>query len=503
MAGTTGRKRPNIVLFNPDHYRGEAMGHAGNPCVHTPHVDSLVENGAMSFTRTFCQNPVCVPSRCSFMSGWYPHVAGHRTMAHLMRPGEPVLLKTLKDSGYHVWWGGKNDLVAGQFGTDAYCHVKFKPPPGTGGDAVHAELPEGWRGDPGSEGYHSFFGGRLEIPPGKRLFPDHDLAMVEGAIEYLGNRPVDKPFCIFLPLLNPHPPIAVEEPFFSMIERDRVPPRIVPPPNYRGKSSMMGGIAERTGLGGWDEDRWRELRAVHYGMCSRVDHLFGMLLEELEQQGLLEETLVIFFSDHGMYAGDYGLVDINQNTFEDVLTRVPLVIKPPADHALTGRFVPGTCDALVELLDLPATILEFAEISADWPHFSRSLVPLMDRTVNDHRDAVFCEGGRLHGEEQAMEKHYPPGHQDPHDLYYPRLSLQAAEGPEHTKAVMCRTGQWKYVYRLYEQDELYDLQNDPGEVDNLVDVPNHGETLNTLRERVLRFMVETADVVPLELDRRW
>jgi arylsulfatase A-like enzyme len=64
-------KRPNIVIFNPDHYRGEALAHAGNPCVRTPNLDRMAAEDGVSFTNTFCQNPVCVPSRCSFMSGWY------------------------------------------------------------------------------------------------------------------------------------------------------------------------------------------------------------------------------------------------------------------------------------------------------------------------------------------------------------------------------------------------------------------------------------------------
>ena len=492
-------KRPNIVLFNPDHYRGEAMGHAGNPCVSTPHVDGLVANSAVSFSHAFCQSPVCTPSRCSFMSGWYPHVAGHRTMHHLMQPGDPVLLRTLKEAGYFVWWGGKNDLVAGQHGYDDYCDVKFQAPGVGGADAVHAEPPPGWRGDPDSDGYFSFFVGELEIPPGETLFPDHDLAMVRGAIDQLDDLPPEQPFCMYLPLLNPHPPLGVEEPFFSQVDRDLVPPRIRPPADYAGKPSMMRGIAENARMSTWDEARWNELRAVHYGMCNRIDHLFGMLLAALEKQGLMENTLVIFFSDHGMYAGDFGLVDINQNTFDDVLTRVPLVIKPPAGHTVASP----VHDAMVELVDLSATILDYADIELDWPQFGRSLRPLIDGSASTHRDAVFCEGGRLHGERQAMELEYPPGHQDPTDLYYPRLSLQAGNGPEHGKAVMCRTRDWKYVYRLYEDDELYDLRTDPGEVSNRITDPDLAPIITELRNRTLQFMVSTADAVPMKPDQRW
>ena len=130
-------ERPHIVVFNPDQWRGDVIGHLGNPAAVTPNLDNLVRTDAVSFRNAFCQNPVCTPSRCSFMTGWYPHVRGHRTMFHMLRgPDEPVLLKRMKEAGYFVWWGGKNDLVPAQRGYEDYCDVKHQPqeqiPPRTG-----------------------------------------------------------------------------------------------------------------------------------------------------------------------------------------------------------------------------------------------------------------------------------------------------------------------------------------------------------------------------------
>ena len=121
-------KRPNIILFNPDQWRGDVLGHMGNPGAMTPNLDVLVKADAVSFGQAFCQNPVCTPSRCSFMTGWYPHTRGHRTMFHMLQPDEPNLLRRLKDAGYFVWWGGKNDLVAAQYGFAEHCDVKYVPP---------------------------------------------------------------------------------------------------------------------------------------------------------------------------------------------------------------------------------------------------------------------------------------------------------------------------------------------------------------------------------------
>jgi arylsulfatase A-like enzyme len=103
--------RPNILIFNPDQWRGDVMGHLGNPAAVTPNLDAAAATDFVSFRNAFCQNGVCTPSRCSFMTGWYPHVRGHRTMFHMLRGDEPMLLRTLKDNGYFVWWCGKNDVV--------------------------------------------------------------------------------------------------------------------------------------------------------------------------------------------------------------------------------------------------------------------------------------------------------------------------------------------------------------------------------------------------------
>lgn len=86
-------KRPHIIIFNPDEMRADALHHLGNTAAVTPNLDRFASEDAVSFSAAFCQNPVCVPSRCSFFTGLYPHVMGHRTMAHLLHPGESHLLQ--------------------------------------------------------------------------------------------------------------------------------------------------------------------------------------------------------------------------------------------------------------------------------------------------------------------------------------------------------------------------------------------------------------------------
>ncbi len=497
--------RPHIIIFNPDQWRGDALGHVGHPAVQTPNLDRLVATDAVSFSRAFVQATVCTPSRCSFMTGWYPHVRGHRTMHHMLSDelGETNLLKVLRDNGYFVWWGGKNDLVPGQLGFERHCDIYFRPqaedyrrwgatprPGSHGGDLA-------WRGDPTGDNYYSFFKGRLEAPPGERWF-DGDWAMLNGAIDFLASYDGDQPLCIFLPLGYPHPPYCVEEPWYSLTDRDAIPPRHIYG-TWDDKPSLLAGIRDGQGLTGWDEARWRELRATYYGMCSRVDHQFGLLTNALHAAGLYDDSAIFVFSDHGDFTGDYGLVEKTQNTFQDCLSRVPFIVKPPADMAT----VSGVREQLVELVDFPATVYDFSGIDCGYWHFGRSLAPLLGNPDLVHRDAVFAEGGRLREEVQASERESLSAG-SALGLYSPRINLQVQEGETlyHTKAAMCRAEGFKYVRRAFEKDELYDLSADPGETRNLIDDPAYRDQALALKERMLGWYMETCDAVPLATDQR-
>jgi len=494
--------KPHILIFNPDQWRGDVLGCMGNPGAVTPNFDRLAATEAVAFRSAFCQHPICTPSRCSFMTGWYPHVRGHRTLDHMLRADESCLLNILKDNGYCVWWGGKNDLVPAQHGYSAFCDVKYAP---TAADyqrwghhpqpGLHGDL--SWRGAPEQDNYYSFFAGRLQTGPDD-IYGDSDWAFTYGAIDFIRQAPPDQPLCLYLPLQYPHPPYGVEDPWFSRIDRNLLPPCIPAPETEEGKPAILTGIRRNQRLQTWTEARWTELRATYYGMCARVDHQFGLVMDALREKELYDDTAIFFFSDHGDFTGDYGMVEKTQNTFEDCLTRVPLLIKPPQGLPVQAR----VSEAMVELVDFPATVFAMTGIEPGYDHFGRSLLPVIAGETDTHRDAVFSEGGRLHGERQAMEL-WSNMHQDASGLYWPRCILQTLEGPEHTKAVMCRTRDFKYVRRLYEQDEFYDLRNDPGETVNRIDDPSYTAEIARHRARLLTHFMETADVVPRDNDKRW
>ncbi|QUI22497.1 sulfatase-like hydrolase/transferase [Vallitalea pronyensis] len=487
------RKRPHIIIFNPDEMRADAMRHLGNEAAYTPNMDALAYEG-VSFRNAFVQNPVCTPSRCSFMSGWYPHVRGHRTISYMMHKDEPVLLKELKDEGYHVWINGRNDLVPadGNQPFKDYAHIVFNP---KNIEAVSGEVE---RGEKGSDNYYSQYRGKIPTPKGQDDVYDMDAAWVDGAVDFIKKRPKDKPICVFLPLMYPHTPYQSVKKYYDLIDEHKLPNRI-PCPGWADKPSIIKGLKDLQGLDNWTEDDWTELRKTYLAMCARVDDQLGQVLEALKEEGIYDDSAIFVFSDHGDFTGDYGLIEKNQNTFEDCLTNVPFIVKPPKDVDVE----PGINEALVELIDFYATVEDFTGLTPTHTHFGKSLRKVLSGEEKEHRQEVFCEGGRLHEERHCYESFHNPGLGKETSDYYPRSTMQASEGPEHTKATMIRTSDFKYVKRLDEKDELYDLKNDTENLYNLIDNPEYKEIVLELKDKMLTWLQRTADVVPFKADQRF
>ena len=135
---------------------------------------------------------------------------------------------------------------------------------------------------------------------------------------------------------------------------------------------------------------------------------------------MYDDTLVFFFSDHGDFTGDYAWSK-DPKYLSGLSDPRSLLVKPPSGTPVTPR----VSEALVELIDFPATVYSLTGIEAGYDHFGRSLLPLLAGETDSHRDAVFCEGGRRHGERQCMELESKGS---PEFLYWPRMRLQMAEG---------------------------------------------------------------------------
>jgi len=480
----------NILIINPDQMRADSMGHLGNRAAHTPHLDQLAREG-VSFSQAFCQNPVCVPSRCSFMTGLYPHVHGHRTMGFLQRPGEENLFGDMK--GYHTAASIRDDLMAGQYPKyhRALVDEYFPSKP----SKRHVKPWQADRGAPESDTFYSFLGGIQPTQGPEDEFTELDDLIIEGAVRAIRRRPKDKPFFMFVGLSRPHPPYQIERKYYDLIDKTKLPPRIPASGVGDGKPSMERGLLEALRLGGWEESRFDEMRAVYLAMCAKVDAQVGLLLQALKDEGLYDDTAVLFFSDHGDYTGDYGLAEKAQNCFPDCLVNVPFLIKPPAGVPVDPGVHHGQ---LVELTDVCATVADLAGIEIERPHFSRSLLPAMADRAAPHRAFACCEGGRLPGEAHCME--YDPRAHNPLGLYAPRMELQGREDGTHGKAVMLRDHAYKYVRRLEEPDEFYDLRR--GESVNLIDDPAYREQIGRMERDMLDWLIATCDVVPFQQDSR-
>ncbi|MEG0277151.1 MAG: sulfatase-like hydrolase/transferase [Coprobacillus sp.] len=490
--------KPNILLFVADQMRCDSLHHMGNNASVTPNLDSILNDG-ISFENAYCQNPVCVPSRCSFLTGLYPHTTGHRTMHYLQRDeSEPNILKEMKENGYEVIWIGRNDVVPADRSKTAYCDeyydgISFE----NKRDSVNNDFRQMGAGlsndqDINDDNFYSFYIGKLKDSNG---YGKVDWNCIQSTLDYIERKSKEdngKPFFIYCTISFPHPPYACEDPWYSMINRELLSLRRPNISTLKKRASMLYGIESKQNLQNWSEERFNELRATYLAMVSRFDHQFGLITDKLKENHLYDDTNIFVYSDHGDYTGDYNIVEKVQNCFENPISNIPLLIKPSKHFEVKPR----KTKALAELLDLPATIADMCGFKLSYSQFGKSLVHVF-AGEEEHKDAVFCEGGRIHGEEQAMEK----GH-GPSSPYWPRLDTQSSEGPEHTKALMCRIGNYKYTYRLYETDELYDLEKDPNELFNQIDNPEYKELALKFKERILYYYMETSDFVPNGKDKR-
>lgn len=493
-------KKPNIIWFVADQMRSDSMHHMGNEASITPNFDNLAVEG-VSFRNAYCQNPVCVPSRCSFLTGLYPHTTGHRTMHYLQRNEDPNILKSMKENGYEVIWIGRNDFIPSAVKKSDYCDMYFD-----GMDQedksdlenakltfyrpkIKPEVPEIMNE---KSLYYSFYIGKLNA---EEQQDSYDWQCMKSALNYIEKRskePDAKPFFIYCTMTFPHPPYGCEDPWFSSIDRDNLEPRRPNVETLENKAELLYKIREKQEMNDWTEAQFNEMRAVYLAMTSRFDYHYGLLSNKLKENNLYDDTNIFVFSDHGDLTGDYGIAEKCQNSFEDPLTNVPLLIKPSKNLSVKT----GISDALVELLDLPTTTAEIAGIDLGYRQFGKSLLGVI---AGDevHKDAIFCEGGRLSGEEQAME----PEHKK-ESMYWPRISSQHESDIAHSKGTMIRMGNYKYIKRLYGIDEFYDLENDPMELNNAIKNTEYREIIKNMKLRLLDYYMETGDFVPTKMDKR-
>jgi choline-sulfatase len=463
-------KRPNIVLFMPDEMRADALACYDNPVTKTPNFDRLASQGTR-FANCHVQFPVCGASRCSLLTGWPTSVRGHRSLFYFLRPDEPNLFRYLKQSGYDVFWFGKNDALAAQ---SFYDSVTYWDRGSSHERPTHPITPNI------TSMLHGKGGDRRD---------DLDYSIVRSAIEIIERKESDRPFCLFLPMQGSHPPYTTPANFYSMYSPDSVGKLV--PPDLPKKPDYQKEMRRHYNLDRMTDHQLREVRAVYYGKVSYSDWLMGEVLEALEKNGRDKDTAVMLFSDHGDYAGDYGLTEKWPSGLEDCLTHVPLIMRAPGGKS--GH----TVNEMTELYDVMASCLGLAGVQARHTHFARDLAPQLNGAAGDAGRAAFAEGGYNIYEPQCFEPITKSVNE-----YSPKVTLENKMPETVSRSAMVRTRTHKLIWRSQGQKELYDVAADPGLTRNLIDESSSAAVKADLQVRLMEHFINTSGIAPMDKDSR-
>ncbi len=460
--------RPNLILFYPDELRADALACYGNPITRTPNFDRLARSGTL-FRDCHVQYPVCAASRCSMLTGLPTSATGHRGFSYLIQPDEPNLLALLRAGGYDTYLFGKNDVLAPE--TFATSLTDWADPPAPGA-APGDHAPGARRG--ATNGPTTML-----LPASGDRRATSDYGVIRRAIEVIERREADRPFCLFLPIFQPHPPYRAPDGFHDLYKPGDLPPLI--PPGLKSKPAFHDAIRRTYQLDRVGDDVLRQVRAVYYGQVSYSDWLLGELMEALERTGRDKDTALFVSSDHGDYAGDYGLVEKWHGGLESCLTHVPLIGRVPGGVA--GHVAPD----MVELYDVMPTLLGLAGTPARHTHFARSLLPQLAGAAGDPDRAAFTEAGINVYEPQAFDT--PSG-----GVYRRKSELAAAEPVLVSRAASVRTRRYSYVHRPQGTGELYDRLRDPSERQNLWGDRRLAAVQEDLERRLLDWYINTTGI---------
>jgi len=437
-----GDKRPNILVIITDQQFADAMSCCiGTDYIHTPNMDALATNG-MRFTRAYCANPLCVPSRTSMFTGHYLHKTGIQTnTSEKIDPDKFICMgRIFKEAGYDTGFFGK-------------WHMPFK-------EANNNE-----------HGFNTYIGkeGRYSGLPCSKFM----------------RKKRKSPFLAVASFLNPHnicewsrgqklPGGSIGEP----PEPQYCPPlkpNMDPPEDETDIISHMRNAYQAHRLfpvGHFTNDKWRQYRWAYYRLIEKVDRHVGTLLDALRESGQQENTLVVFLSDHGEC---HGVHRWNQKTvFYDEATRVPFIISQK------GTTQKGTCDALIQTgVDLIPTLCDFAGIDAPRGLPGRSLKAYaLNQSPGEDRPYIVISNKMIQCEPVDGVMLQPDGR-------------------------MVRSQRYKYcLYSLgHRRESLVDIQADPGEMENLAEKSQYRTALLQHREFLRDFALKHGDNVAISMLR--
>ena len=477
--------QPNILWICSDSQRWDTLGCYGNPWVRTPHLDALAGQGVV-FEHAFAQNPLCQPSRGSFLTGRYPRTTRLRQNGQNIPDDERLITRQLADAGYVCGLVGKLHLsacdrrcVMGDWhGLDPERFMHGIEHRIDDGYAVFEwdHAPTGWNRASAYTQWVLGQGGSFERPVRedcrwvKRGMPEplHQTTWCFDRAEAFVRTMAGSvyPWCLSVNAFDPHFDFDPPEPYLQRyLERlDEIPL-----PNYqpgeldnKPQAHRRRAFRREFGVEHMTARDHRMARAAYWAMCDLLDRHVGRVLAALDETGQAENTIVIYMSDHGEMLGDHGIYKKGALLYEPAL-RVPLIVRYPRRWG-GGRRITD----LVELADLAPTLTEAAGLPRAPGMQARSLVPL------------------LAGQEGA-------GGRD--DVYAEYYRSNPTVDPEY--CTMLRTPTMKLIRQHAEPvSELYDLEADPGETRNVWAEPAYAAARAELTERLCDRMAYTCDPLP-------
>lgn len=425
--------------------RSDYLSCYGHPGVGTKNIDRLASEG-VQFDNCYCQSPLCAPSRVSFATSTYVGEHGCRNYWSTIEPHVPNLVTSLKAEGYRTGMFGKNHLF------------------------TYSKLGEVW--DSLSEvclGNYDFHPEYKKAFSSFELESDHDYnvtgRLTDEAIEFMGD--TEKPFLTWINYQDPHPAFTCPAPYKDMFD----PIDIELPESWKGYDKdaqpqrnevwrLHSQMDECT-----DEDM-RKAIATYMGQIRYVDDCVGKLTEFLEASGLAENTVVLFFSDHGELLGDFGMTH-KLPAFYECLTKIPVIIRHPEGHWAGTHF-----EGLSEEIDLVPTLLEMLGVETPPTMVGDSLVQALEIGSNEGKASILCEagGGGVTFKEPI----------EGHKIKAPQLPTSLGPG------AMIRKGNWKLSIYHDDQCELYNLADDPNELLNLYGANEYATVQNELTLELLK-----------------
>lgn len=458
------RRQLNVIMVCFDELRARSVGYVSQEPVLTPCLDELASNG-VSFTSNFCNHPICGPSRKSMVTGKYSSTVRYWCNQVPMAVGEENLAAVLRARDYQTVLAGKDHTFDGNMAMSITHRLPLPEaePPET---VPSRDMP--W------ESYYR----------GKMLSVPHDTKVVDRAIDFISGS-LTRPFFMMVNINFPHPPYQAPEPYFSMHDRATIP--LPAKADVSRKPIAAKLMRERCKTDRLSDDDWRELIATYYGMICHGDALLGRMLSALDRAGLRDDTLIVVWSDHGDFAGQYQLVEKWSTSLYDCICNTPLVFSGPGIPADT------TFRQLTENVDIAPTLLDLLGIEGYEGIMGRSLVPLINGKTHATREAVFCEGGL---DRIALLNPGNRNNPQPKQKYQPKQSILDAEPMSYVKSKMVRTAKHKLIWRVGATCELYDLGKDPDELENVYGRATYREVEGDLKTRLLNWCFETEQAGP-------